>query len=55
MLVRHCSRFAAQKPEVGLREERRKDLQKLDTLVDRSDHPVHPLAGVVVGQHDVQS
>ena len=28
------------------------DLQKLDTLCrSQSDHPVHPLAGVVVGQH----
>ena len=33
----------------------RKGLQKLDTLGDRSHHPVHPLAGVVVGQHHLQA
>lgn len=32
------------------------DLQKLDTLGrSQSDHPVHPLAGIVVGQHHLQA
>lgn len=41
-----------------MRQTRRgmgKGLQKLDTLSDQSDHPVHLFAAVVVSQHHVQA
>ena len=41
-----------------MRQTRRgmgKGIQKLDTLGDQSDHPVHPFAGIVVRQHHVES
>ncbi len=41
-----------------MRQTRRgmgKGLQKLDTLGGRSEHPIHPLTGVVVRQHHVQA
>ena len=55
MLVGVCRGSTPANHEIGHRDMGRKGLQNLDPLGRRSDHPIHPLASVIVRQHHVQA